>query len=180
MRVRMSVVITLAAGLFLISNMPVWAANPPKIGYFDLQTVLDQSQSGKDAKESFKREKDRVKSEVDEKAKAYKTAKEEFDKKKSVMDESAKNKKTKEIQELQAEGEKLLMESNAKLQKLSSELTAPIVDKVIEIVRRIAKDEKYDYIFEVGKSGLVYGNEKDDITKRVIQDLDKSPPSPKR
>jgi len=171
--------ILLTLGLVMILTAAAWAASP-KMGYFDLQTVLDQSRYGKQAREDFNREKDKIKTEMDEKAKAFKGAKEEFDKKKAVMDDSAKNKKTKEIAEIQAQGEKFLMESNAKLNKLSNELMSPIVDKILEIVRKIGKDEKYEYIMEVGKGGIVYATDKDDLTKKVVEELDKSTLAPKK
>ncbi|MCU0588448.1 MAG: OmpH family outer membrane protein [Syntrophobacteraceae bacterium] len=148
------------------------AAASPKIGYFDLQTILDQSKAGQTAKEDFKREKERLKVEMEEKGRQLKSAKDDLDKKKSAMDESAKNKK---MAELQMEAEKYAMESQGKLNKLSNDLMSPIVDKTLEIVRTMGKSEKYDYIFEVGKGGIVWATEKDDLTKKVLQELDRSP-----
>ncbi len=148
------------------------AAASPKIGYFDLQTILDQSKAGQDAKEEFKREKERLMTEMDEKGKKLRTAREDLEKKKSAMDDSARNRK---MAELQAEAEKYAMESQNKLGKLSNDLMSPIVEKALEIVRRIGKDDKYDYIIEVGKGGIVWATEKDDLTKKVLQELDRSP-----
>lgn len=180
MRKRVAGCILLVLAVFVTSVPAVWAAGSQKFGYFDLQTVLDQSKYGKQAREDFKREKEKIKGDMDEKATKFKTAKEELDKKKAVMDESAKNKKNKEIQEMQQEGEKFIMEANAKLNKLSNELMAPIVDKVLEIVKKMGKDDKYDYIIEVGKGGIVYATDKDDLTKKVIEELDKSTLSHKK
>ncbi|MFH0821675.1 MAG: OmpH family outer membrane protein [Pseudomonadota bacterium] len=173
---KISILALLVLGLFVVSNTMAWAASSPKIGHFDLQQVLDKSSVGKQAKDSFKDQKAKVKEQMEEKSRAFRTAKEELEKKKSVMDESARKKKSAEIEQMQQEGEKLIMESNAKLNKLSQELMAPIVDKILEIVRKIGKDEKYEYIIEVGKGGVVYGQEKNDITRSVIDALDKSPP----
>ena len=176
MKNRMLVTALLLAGFFMISGTAGWAAPAsPKIGSFDLQLVMAQSKAGKEAKESMQDQKSKIKGEMEEKAKAYKAAKEEFEKKKSVMDESSKNKKTKELDQMQQDGEKFVMEANSKLNKLSNELMAPIVDKVLDIVRKMGKDDKYDYIIEVGKGGIVFSNEKNDLTKAVIEELDKSP-----
>ena len=174
MKRRMWVTATLLAGFFMISTTAGWAAAAPKIGSFDLQVVLDQSKAGKEAKESFKDQKAKIKSEMEEKGRAYKTAKDELDKKKTALDESARNKKTRELEQMQQEGEKFVMESNAKLNKLSNELMAPIVDKVLEIVRKMGKEKKYDFIIEVGKGGIVYSNTETDLTKTVVEELDKS------
>ncbi|GLI35953.1 OmpH family outer membrane protein [Desulforhabdus amnigena] len=168
--------ILLVLGIFVVSSSTVWAASSPKIGYFELPTVLQQSRWGKQSNEEFKREGDSIKADVDRKVQAFKTAKEEFDKKKDVLDEKTKAKKIKELQALQQEGEKLLMESNAKMSKLSNELTGPLVDKVLEIVRRIGKEEKYDYIFEREKAGIVFADDKENLTRRVIDELDKVAP----
>jgi outer membrane protein len=119
---------------------------------------------------------EKIKHEVDEKAKAFKTAREEFEKKKDVMDEKARNKRLKELQDMQNEGEKLIMESNAKLSKLSQELSAPLVEKIIEIVKRIGKDDKFDYVFERDKGGIVFANDKEDLTERIISELNKVTP----
>ncbi|HOV86007.1 MAG TPA: OmpH family outer membrane protein [Syntrophobacteraceae bacterium] len=161
---------------FTLNLMAVsaWAATG-KVGYFDLQVILDQSQAGKQAKQEFTAEKDRMKATMDQKANAFKQAKEEYDRKKGVMDESAKKKKDKELADLQQEAERALMEANTKLNKLSSDLMAPIVDRIIEIAKKIGKDDKYDYILEAGKGGIVYANEKEDLSKKIIEALDKSP-----
>jgi outer membrane protein len=179
MKMKTLGLVLLTFGLLTIGNSSVYAASP-KIAFFDLTTVLDQSRSGKQAKEEFTREKEKIKSQMDEKARSFKTAKEEFEKKRAVMDESTRNKKTKEIVAMQQEGEKFIMESNATLSKLSNELMAPIVDKVLQIVRKIAKEDKYDYVFEAGKGGIVYANDAGDLTKRIVAELDKNPPASKK
>ena len=179
MKMKKSVWIVLFLGLFVVSSVPAWAADNPKIGYFDIPMVLQQSQWGKRSNEEFKRQGESVKASVDAKAQAYKTAKEEFDRKKDVLDEKARTKKMKELQDMQAEGEKLLSESNAKMNKLSNELSGPLIDKILEIVKKIGKDQKYDYIFEREKAGLVFANDKDDLTKKIIDELDKSTPTRK-
>lgn len=180
MNKRLAGGVLLAVGFLMVFNVAPVAASSPKIGYFDMQTVLDQSRYGKQARENFKGEKDKLKSEMDAKAQAFKTAKEEFDRKKGVMDEAAKKKKTAEILQLQQDGEKFIMESNSKLNKLSNDLMAPIVDKILEIVRKMGKDDKYDYVLEVGKGGIVYATDKEDLTKKVIETLDRSTITPKK
>ena len=166
--------VLLVLGAFVLSSSTVWAASP-KIGYFELPTIMQQSRWGKQANDDFKREGDKIKADVDSKVQAFKSAKEEFDKKKTSWMKRRRAKKLKDLQMLQQEGEKLLMESNAKMSKLSNEMTGPLVDKVLEIVKRIGREDKYDYIFEREKAGIVFADEKENLTRRVIDELDKSP-----
>lgn len=166
--------------VILMLSFVALAASPalaaPKTGYFDLQVVLQTSKWGKQSNEEFKVQGEKIKQEVDEKAKTFKSARDEFEKKRDVMDEKARTKRLKELQEMQNEGEKLIIESNAKLSKLSQELSAPLVEKILEIVKRIGKEEKYDYIFERDKGGIVFATEKEDLTQRIIDELNKITP----
>lgn len=175
MKMKKSIWIVLFLGFFVVSSVPAWAADT-KIGYFDIPQVLQQSQWGKRSNDEFKRQGEKIKADVDAKAQAYKTAREEYDRKKDVLDEKARAKKLKELQDMQSEGEKLLAEANAKINKLSNELSAPLIDKILEIVKKIGRDQKFDYIFEREKAGLVYANEKEDLTKKIIDELDKASP----
>lgn len=163
----------LSVVLCVAFTTPAWAEL--KIGYFDMQTVLEQSKWGKQAKDEFKRQKDKVKADVDLKTNSFKSLKEEFDKKSTLLDQDAKSKKIRELQEKRLESEKFVMQSTNQLTQLSNELSGPIIEKVMEIVRRIGREDKYDFVFEVQKGGLLYGTEKSDLTRRVIEELDKMP-----
>ncbi len=94
----------------------------------------------------------------------------EFEKKQSVLDAKSKTQKEQELRDMQQEGQKFLMVSKGKL----NELQAILAKKVHEVVEKVARDEKYDFVFE--KTSLVYSSSKDDITKRVATELDKLPP----
>lgn len=154
-----------------------WAADEPKIGYFDIQTILDKSRWGQQAIQEFNSRKNKVKADIDVKAKQFQTLRDEFEKKAPMLDEAAKTKKAKELLEKQQQGEKALMDSNAELNKLSNDLTAPIVDKILKIVADIGKKEKYDFIFEVSKGGIVYAKDEYNLTNRIIDELNKSAPT---
>lgn len=151
-------------------------ADSLKIAYFDLQTVLDQSKWGKQAADELKRKQESLRTKVDKKANTFKEMMEEFEKKRSLMDEAARTKKLKELQDAKREGEKTLMESSNELSKFSSELSAPIIKKILDIVKKIAQEEDYNYVFEAQKSGIAYASDKDDLTKRIIKELDKAGP----
>ncbi|ROQ92232.1 OmpH family outer membrane protein [Desulfosoma caldarium] len=144
-----------------------------KIGYFDLQAVLDRSQWGQEVKKEFNTKKAQLEADVQAKAKEFQEVKESFEKQLKMMDEKSKKQKAQELRQMQMEGEKLLMESNAELNRLSQQLTKPLIDKIMDIVQTIGKKGKYDFIFEAQKAGLAYANEKSDLTQTIIKELDK-------
>lgn len=150
------------------------ASGSLKLGYFDANSAASQSNWGKRVIEDLKREQERLGGELDQKGKDFKTAKEDFDKKRDVMDEKTRNRKQKELQEKAAELEKLASESSNKFNQYANQTRGPLFQKISEIVNKIGKDEKYDFIFE--KGSLHYASDKDDLTKRIAKELDKSAP----
>lgn len=151
-------------------------AASPKIGYFDLQTILDQSKWGKQVMQQFKGQQTTLKADVEKKSKEFQKLRDDFEKKKDLMDDKAKQKKLIELRKAQAQGEQLLMQTNAKLNKLSQDLAKPIIDKVLDLVKKIGKKKKYDFIFEVQKSGLAYADSDADLTNTLIKELNKVSP----
>jgi outer membrane protein len=156
--------------IMVMSASTTWAAAAPKIGVVDAVGALQQSAWGRQATEELKKQAEKMDADLEMKQKAFGGKKEEFDKKQSVMDAKSKSQKEQELRDMQQEGQKFLMESKGKL----NELQAAVAKKVHTVVEKIAKDEKYDFVFE--KTSMVYSSDKDDITKRVISELDKLPP----
>lgn len=176
MQIKKLFCVSLLVPFFMIATVGAsWAASL-KIGYFDIQTILTKSTWGQRAKKEFEQKQAKVKAEMEGKASRFKQLREEYEKKAPMLDEAARTKKAKELVEKQQEGEKALMQSNAELNKLSNDLTNPIVDKILQIVIDIGKREKYDYIFEVGKGGIVYAKDEYNLTQRVVSELNKVTP----
>ena len=168
--------VLVAAGITLVLSVNAVAAGGSlKIGYFDLQTAITHSETGKRFLDDMKKQEEVLTSALDQKGRAFMSAREDYDKKKDVMDEKTRSRKEKELGEMYTELQKMRSESNSKLSEQASAARAPIIRKVNDIANKIGRDEKYDFIFE--KSVLYYvGNEKEDLTKRIAAELDKASP----
>ncbi|MEN6437731.1 MAG: OmpH family outer membrane protein [Syntrophobacter sp.] len=160
--------------IFGLSANSLAASGSLKIGYIDTEAAAGQSQWGKRIGEDLKRELERLNGEIEQKAKAVKATFDEFDKKKDVMDEKARTKKQREIQEMAGELDRLRNETRAQYNKKLNESVNPISQKVREVVSKIGRDDKYDFILE--KAAVPFANEKDDLTRRVTAELDKVSP----
>jgi Skp family chaperone for outer membrane proteins len=101
------------------------------------------------------------------------SARDEYEKKRDTMDEKARSRKEKELTDLYTEVQKLSAEAQSKFNDEKNAGMAPIVKKVQEIAARIGRDEKYDFILEKGAVHYL-GNDKEDLTKRISAELDKS------
>jgi len=159
--------------LCMVVGMPSLAA--AKMGYFDFQVVLDKSKAGQAAQDEYKRETEKYRTDIEDKARQFKGLKDEADKKKGALDDATKKK----MEGLKTDVEKLSMEAQGKTSKLNNDLMKPLIDRVMDLVKKIGRDDKYDCIIEINKGGVVYFNEKDDLTNRLVQELDKSGPAKK-
>lgn len=143
-----------------------------KIGYFDLEAVVTQSETGKKFLEEMKKKEEELNAVLEKKGKEFLTARDEYEKKREVMDEKAKARKEKELGDMYAEVQKMRTESNAKLSDQLNAARAPIIKKIIDLANKIGKEDKYDFIFD--KRVIAFaGSEKDDLTKRIASGLDK-------
>ena len=163
--------VALATGLvFGLSANGIAASGSLKLGWVDINMAAQQSQWGKRLLEDMKRERDRLNSEFEQKSKDYTAAKEDFEKQRAVMDEKNRARKQKELQDKGTEIQKFMADAQQK----ENQMRAPLTQKISEVMNKIAREDKYDYIFE--KSTLLFGTDKEDLTKRVITELDKSSP----
>jgi outer membrane protein len=166
--------VLVAAGITLAFSVnAVAAGGSMKIGFFDLQAAIMQSDTGKKFLEEMKKEETNLSSAVEQKTRAFVAARDEYEKKRDVMDEKARGRKEKELGDMASEVQKMRSDSSAKLNEQASAARAPILQKVRDVANKIGREEKYDFIIE--KSALYFqGNEKDDLTKRVSAELDKA------
>ena len=164
--------VLVAASIMLIFCVHAIAAGG-KIGYVDVFGAAGQSKWGKKISEDLKKQEDALRGGLEQKNTAFVTARDDYLKKKDVMDAKARDRKETELKGMIEELQKLSTDSSTKLNEQKKVETDPLFKKIYEIVNRIAKDEKYDFILE--KSALVFFNEKEDLTSRVVSELDKSP-----
>lgn len=168
--------VILPAVVFMVFSVGVsssWAEQ--KIGFFDLEKVLSTSQWGKSVQEKLKKEEGQIRSQLQAKQEELSRMRDEVQSKQGKSTDEAKKQKIKEFEQKRQEAEQFLFESNKKLQNLSEQLMKPLIDKIMEIVKDIAKKEKYDVVIEAKRAGMVYGDDKYDLTQKIIQELDKQP-----
>ncbi|MFP3870762.1 MAG: OmpH family outer membrane protein [Syntrophobacteria bacterium] len=157
--------------LLLVCSTPALAADIVKLGFFDMQTVIDRSEMGKEGAEEFRLEMREVREELANDLEAIKQLDSEFKKKQHIWSEDVKKTKAQEIMGKKAEYERLTYEANRKLEDLQQELLQPIKDKVFEIVTGIGKEEGYTMIWEMRRAGLVYAPASLELTDRIIREL---------
>ena len=148
-------------------------AGTVKIGVIDMQKIVFESKEGKKAKAEWDKEYNEKKQEIDKKTKELQKLQEELKKNAAVLSEKAKKQKQEELRKKAMELQFLKQEAMQYLQKRNAELVDAIIKKAIKIIQDYGKKNGYTLIIDrTGK--VVYSDPSVDLTKKIIQIMDKS------
>jgi len=135
------------------------------VAYVDIEKAMKQYEGTKKLTEKLKSEVAKEEAILEKEQNAIKKELEDLDKKSSIMDKKELSKKKDELQTRYEKLRARTMEVQQKLLSQQKEMTANLMDEINAIVAKIARDKKYDYVFE--KTMLLFGGE--DITYLVIK-----------
>lgn len=139
-----------------------------KIAYVDLQNALETVEEGKKAKAQLQKDVTTKQAALEKQRNALQKEAEEFEKKAAIMNEAARNARQAEIQKKIAEFQKSAGESQMEIQKRERELTKPIIDALRAVVEGIGKAENFTLVLEKNEGAVLYAQNAQDLTKRVI------------
>ncbi|MBP1684498.1 MAG: putative OmpH-like outer membrane protein [Deltaproteobacteria bacterium] len=166
----------LVAGM-LIANV---AVAETKIGYIDLQRALNESDSGKKAKEDFKVQVDRLQDKLKKQKDEIDNLKDRLEKKSLVMKDEERNNLEEEYRKKMRDFERNYKDTQADLQKKDNEMTGAIVRELQEIIREYGEREGYTVILETSSNAVVYGAKSADVTDEIIQRYNTAHPAKKK
>ena len=161
----------LALLVSVLASGPALAADPVKIGFFDMQSVVERSEIGKGGGEKFRQEREKVRERQAAKQKEIQDLEEEFKKKENVWSQDVKKKKFQDIVSKKMEYDRATYEDYRQLGQLEQELLRPLREKVFELVKRIGKEGGYSLILEMQQAGLVYALPSLELTDQIVREL---------
>lgn len=98
---------------------------------------------------------------------------EEYQKKEGLMTEAAKKTAQQEIAELQGRAREFAQTKDQELGKQREKILAPLKEKILRAIERVAKSEKYTFVFDQNEQVniLLYAEPSNDLTNRVLDNL---------
>jgi outer membrane protein len=165
---KISMVLVMAVAL-LFAATAAKAQQNVKIGFVDIQKVINDSEPGKKAKEALEVYIKGHQAKIEEKEKAIDTMKADLDKKSAALSEDAKKKKQDEMQSLIRELKRMAGEAQEEVRKKEADLTKDVFTDIRSIILQIGKDDGYTAILESG--AVLYSQENVDITARIVKKL---------
>lgn len=143
------------------------ASAQTKLGVVDVQHAVMQTEDGIRAQATLKKLFDRRQQELDGRQTELQRARDDIEKQSRVLSREALQKRMEDWQRRMVELQTVFVENNKELQKKQSELTGPIIKKMIGVIARIAKKSGYEVIID--KQAAPYARADLDLTEQVIQ-----------
>ena len=163
---------TVFIGIFiLVFSTPLLAADVIKLGYFNLQTIIDRSEMGKEGLGKFQGEMKSVREKLEAQRQEVKVLQDEFKTKEQVWSNDVKKAKLQEIMAREGKLKRAFEQANRELAKREQAILEPLKDRMLEVISRIGKEEGYTMILDTVESGIAYAPASLDLTDRIIREL---------
>jgi outer membrane protein len=152
-----------------------------KIAVVDTERAVMETEDGLRAQATLKKLFDSKQHELDKKQEELVKEREDIEKQRDVLSKGALAKRADKWQRDMMQLQQKFVEYNQDIQKKQSELTQPVFQKAMNIIRRVATQEGFDVV--VDKKAVPYVRSDLDLTDRVITmynsggggDADKAP-----
>ena len=169
MKITLLLLTVACVSAFLVSN--VYAAEI-KIGYVDVQRVLNKSQAGLEHRRALQARADELKETIQKKQAELKALKESIEKQAVMLSEEAKREKEREYQKELKEFERLVKDSREELKQSEMERTTALLKRIEKVITTLGEKERYTLVLEKSESFILYAPKEVDITDRVIKAFD--------
>jgi outer membrane protein len=164
----------LALGLLVIGALPALAQE--KIGYVDSQKIFAQSPEFQEAQAKFDKEVEDWNAQAATMNTDVDKLKEE-NQKNSLVWSSAKKKEAEDRLKAKQDTMQQFLDAtfgpSGKAEKRMAELSKPIKDRIVGIIKRIAIENDYDMVLDAANVSIAYAKESLDLTDQVTAELAK-------
>lgn len=159
--------IAVVAGFFAVFGARDSVAGDARIGVVDVQGAVMATEDGIRAQASLKKAFDQRQNQLDRKQDELSRARGDIERQARVLSRESLQRRMEAWQREMIELQTVFLDYNKQLQKRQTELTTPIVQKIVAIIGRLAKKNGYEAV--VDKQAVPYVRPDLDLTERVIQ-----------
>ena len=152
--------ITLLTALFGTFISASYAQN--KLGYINSRELLEVMPEVKKADSSLQIYAKSFQDQLESMSKEYESKVKDFQANEKTMNEAVK-----EVQQLQERMEALQQSAQEKTSKRREEMYKPILEKADKAIKDVAKENKYDYIFDASGGAILFAKDSDNVLSLV-------------
>ena len=169
MKLRSAILVIAVAVLFYCAT--AFAQAGGKVGVVNIQKVLIESKSGKEAKETFQKEVDAKQAALASREKAARSMEDDLKASGAKLKADARKAKEDRLADEIKELRRMKQDMEDELRKRDNELTSKILRDVLDIVKKVGDERGYSLVMQLSPQ-IVYANKSDDITDEVLKRYD--------
>jgi len=147
-----------------------------RIGYIDSIRLRTEFKEFGEAQAKFDKEVSAWEAQADSMKKELDNLQADFDKLKLILSEEKKKEKEDLLEEKELAYQKFteqVFAPGGRIEKKNAELTKPILDKINQVLEKIALENNYDIIFDSVGGNIAYAKKSIDLTDQVLEELEK-------
>lgn len=156
----------LAVLLWLACATPLWAQERVKIGFIDMQRAMNESETGRRAREKLQVEFKKAEADLLKEEEELKRLRSDIDKKGTLLREEERKNLEKEFQRRYVGFQRSVRDQQEEFRQKESEMASQVLQQVRNIIAEVGKSDKFTLILE--KSQVLYSDQATDITAKVI------------
>ena len=138
-----------------------------KIGFVDLQRVIDSSEQGKTAQDEIKKKSDELTAQAKKMEENYNQMKADIDKQQEVLTPEARSQKRDELAKFERDYTRFVQDSRNELRLVEQRSLKQLLEDVGKIVVEYGKTNNFTLILEAGN--ILYGTDQIEITEDIIK-----------
>ena len=139
---------------FVCSAMGVSAQ--VKLGHIETQKLIQAMPEMAKARETMEAKQSEIERELTNMQEQFKAKFEEYSKNGKTMSDVIRAAKEQELQELQQRIQSFQQIAMENLEKTQAELMQPIMEKAMNAIKEVGKENGFTYIFDLSQGGILY------------------------
>jgi len=161
-----------ACSIFLVFGLSSASYSADKVGYINLQRLVNESEMGKAARVDIQKMRQDKEAELKAKLQEFNNLRALLNKDGDTMDPAEKRKKIQELNRAYKENQRLLADAREEIANEDRGLVAFILEKADGVLKSVAKKNNYSIILK-DPNAIGYLDPSVDITDEVLKELNK-------
>jgi outer membrane protein len=142
-----------------------------RFAFVNSQRIMAEAPGAREAQQSFEREMQRYRLEVDSLEQALETRQAEFQRQQATLSPTVRTQRQQEIQQQFQTYQQRVGELERTAQRRQQELVEPVMQRISETIEAIRREGNYAMIFDASAGALITADPALDLTERVLTRL---------
>ncbi len=143
-----------AVAAFMLAAMSVSAQ--VKLGHINTQELIQAMPETAEARKTLETKQTEIENELTNMQESFRTKLEEYSKSAETMSDVIRASKEQELQELQQRIQNFQQLAVDNLRSTEQELFQPIMDKALNAIKEVGKENGFTYVFDLSAGGILY------------------------